>query len=91
LLDIRKVASFADFFVIASAQTVRQAQAILEAVGESLAGNGVTPLGSEGEPGSGWVLLDYGDVIIHLFAPQERAYYDLEGLWHAATPVARIQ
>ena len=91
MLDIRNVASFADYFVIASGQTVRQIQAVLEAVDESLAGDGVKPMGREGEPGSGWVLLDYADVIVHVFAPEERAYYDLEGLWHAATPVVRIQ
>ncbi len=91
LLDIRNVASFADYFVIASAPTVRQIQAILEAVDEELGGNGVKPMGHEGKPDSGWVLLDYGDVIVHLFAPQERAFYDLEGLWHTGTPVVRIQ
>ena len=48
-------------------------------------------MGREGEADSGWVLLDYGDVIVHLFAPEEREYYDLEGLWSTATPVVRIQ
>ncbi len=91
MLDIRNVASFADYFVIASGQTARQIQAVLAAVDEGLAGDGVKPMGREGEPGSGWVLLDYGDVIVHLFAPEERAYYDLEALWHTATPVVRIQ
>ncbi|TMB67451.1 MAG: ribosome silencing factor [Chloroflexi bacterium] len=91
LLDIRKVASFADYFVIASGQTVRQLQAIIEAVSAAVSKDGVKPLGKEGEPQSGWVLLDYGDVIVHIFAPDERAYYDLEGLWHTATPVVRMQ
>ena len=91
LLDIRKVASFADYFVIASGQTVRQLQAIIDAVSEAASKDGAKPLGKEGEPQSGWVLLDYGDVIVHIFAPDERAYYDLEGLWHAAIPVVRIQ
>lgn len=91
MLDIRSVASFADYFVIASAETERQTAAILEAVDEALLAAGVEALGREGEPGSGWVLLDYGDVVVHLFAPAEREYYDLEGLWHAAVPVVRIQ
>ena len=91
LLDIRSVASFADYFVIASGGAVRQIQAMMEAVDEAASADGVQPLGREGEAGSGWVLLDYGDVIVHLFAPEERAYYDLEGLWHAAVPVVRIQ
>jgi ribosome-associated protein len=91
LLDIRNVASFADYFVIASGQTVRQLQAIIEAVSDVVSKDGVKPLGKEGEPESGWVLLDYGDVVVHVFAPDERAYYDLEGLWHTATPIVRIQ
>ena len=91
LLDISKVASFADYFVIASGQTARQIQAVLDAVDESLAGDGVKPMGREGEPGSGWVLLDYGDVIVHVFGRDERERYDLEGLWHGAVPVLRMQ
>ena len=91
LLDIRSVASFADYFVIASAGTDRQMQAILDGVENELKTDKPTLLGREGQPKSGWVLLDYGDVILHLFAPEERAYYDLEGMWHAATPVVRIQ
>jgi ribosome-associated protein len=91
LLDIRGVASFADYFVIASAGTTRQIQAILDAVDEITEEAGVRPMGREGQPESGWVLLDYGDVIVHLFAPEERAYYDLEALFHAATPLVRIQ
>ena len=91
MLDIRSVASFADYFVIASADSDRQMQAILDAVEEELEEDKPTLLGREGQPKSGWVLLDYGDVIVHLFAPEERAYYDLEGMWHGATPVVRIQ
>jgi len=90
-LDIRNVASFADYFVIASGQTVRQIQAIIDSVEEAVSHDGIKPMGIEGEPDSGWVLLDYGDVIVHIFGPDERAYYDLEGLWHTATPVVRIQ
>ena len=91
LLDIRKVASFADYFVIASGATVRQIKAIIDSVEEAVSGDGVKPMGREGEPDSGWVLIDYGDVIVHIFAPEERAYYDLESLWATATPVVRIQ
>jgi len=91
LLDIRDVASFADYFVIASAGSGRQMEAALDSVEQALRDDRTALLGREGEPKSGWVLLDYGDVILHLFAPEERAYYDLEGLWHAATPVVRIQ
>jgi ribosome-associated protein len=91
LLDISKVASFADYFVIASGQTVRQLEAMLESVDGGLSPEGVEPLGREGNAASGWALLDYGDVIVHLFGQEERGYYDLEGLWHDATPVVRVQ
>ena len=91
LLDIRQVASFADYFVIASGTANRQIQAIVEAVEQAMKDEGAKPLGREGKPDSGWVLLDYGDVIVHIFAPEEREFYDLEGLWHTATPVVRIQ
>ena len=91
LLDISKVASFADFFVIASAPSNRQLDAMLDSVNQGLSSNGLRPAGSEGDAASGWVLLDYGDVIVHLFGTEQRAYYDLEGLWRDATPVVRVQ
>jgi ribosome-associated protein len=91
LLDIGKVTVFADYFVIASAPTVRQMQALRDAIDSELAKDGISPYGREGESGSGWVLLDLGDVIVHLFGPEERHFYDLEGLYRQATPVVRIQ
>ena len=85
------MASFADYFVLASGQTVRQLDAMLESVDQELSPDGVEPMGREGDAASGWVLLDYGDVIVHLFGREERTYYDLEGLWHDAMPVVRLQ
>jgi ribosome-associated protein len=91
LLDIRRVTVFADYFVIASAPTVRQMRALSDAIDSELAKDGITPYGREGESASGWVLLDLGDVIVHIFGPDERHFYDLEGLYRQATPVVRIQ
>jgi ribosome-associated protein len=91
LLDIGEVTLFADYFVIASAQTVRQMQALSDAIDSELAKDSITPYGREGAPASGWVLLDLGDVIVHIFGPDERHFYDLEGLYRQATPVVRIQ
>ncbi len=85
------MASFADYFVIASGGTVRQLEAMLESVDEGLSSDGRRPMGREGEASAGWVLLDYGDVIVHLFGQEQRNLYDLEGLWHTATPVVRVQ
>ena len=91
LLDIRRVAAFADYFVIASAVNPRHMRALVETVAKELRQDGVRPLHQEGEFDSGWVLLDYGSVIVHLFAPELRTYYALEELWREATPVVRIQ
>ena len=91
LLDIRRVASFADYFVIASAMNPRQMSALVETVEKELRQDGVRCRHQEGPLDSGWVLLDYSDVIVHLFSPEMRAYYALEELWHDATPVVRIQ
>ena len=85
------MASFADYFVLASGQTVRQLEAMLQSVNQELSPDGIKPMGREGDAASGWVLLDYGDVIVHLFGREERTYYDLEGLWHDAMPVVRLQ
>jgi ribosome-associated protein len=92
LLDISNAASFADYFVIASAGSERQIDAILETIDQELRkAEKIRPQGREGTPESGWVLLDYGDVIVHIFGPEERSFYDLESLWATAVPVVRIQ
>ncbi len=90
LLDLRRVASFTDYFIIATGESRRQLEALLTALEEELKKDGVTPMGREGDPESGWVLLDLGDIVVHLFGPSERAYYDLERLWYRAEPVLRI-
>jgi ribosome-associated protein len=92
LLDISKAASFADYFVIATAGSNRQIDAILETIDQDLRkGEKIRPSGKEGDADAGWVLLDYGDVVVHIFGPEERAYYDLESLWATAVPVVRFQ
>jgi ribosome-associated protein len=91
LLDISKVAGFADYFVIASAVNVRQMRALLDALEEGLGSDGIKTFRSEGELDSGWILLDLGDVIVHLFSPEERAYYDIERLWSRGVEVVRMQ
>ena len=92
LLDISEVSIIADYFVIASVSSERQAKALIEAVTtqckESL---GTRPWRIEGEPSDGWVLIDYGGVVVHLFAPEARSYYDLEELWKASRVVVRVQ
>jgi ribosome-associated protein len=84
LLDISQVANFTDYFVIANAQNDRHMRALIDAFDTELAREGVKSLRTEGEPDSGWVLVDFGDVIAHLFTPEDRAFYNLEGLWQRA-------
>ena len=91
LLDLRGVASFADYFVIATAQNPRQMRALVETTAKELRAEGVQPEQQEGTMDSGWVLMDYGDVIVHLFSPEQRAFYALEELWRQAKPVVLIQ
>lgn len=90
LLDLRGACTFADYFVLCSSDSERQIQAISEAIEETLAEAGVSNLRREGTTGSGWMLLDFGDVIVHIFGPEEREFYQLEKLWSEATPLLRI-
>lgn len=91
LLDVRGICSFADFFVICSGESERQLKTIYEEVEHALKKEGVLPLHREGALDSGWLLLDFGDVIVHIFALAEREYYQLDQLWSKAVPVVRIQ
>jgi ribosome-associated protein len=84
VLDLRKAAGFTDFFVIASGANVRQVRAIADAVMESLAADGVKPAHVEGYDRSEWILLDYFDFVVHVFAPETRMFYGLERLWGSA-------
>ena len=88
VLDLREVASFTDYFVIASGTNVRQVQAIADAVEEHLRKDlGVRPARVEGYNSAEWVLLDYGDFILHVFEEKSRRFYDLERLWRDAARV----
>jgi len=90
LLDMRGVCNLADYFVICSGDSSRQVQAIAEEIDKALLEDGVKPDRREGDMDSGWMLLDYGDVIIHIFDSAMREYYRLERLWGKATPLVRI-
>ena len=84
VLDLRKAAGFADFFVICSGTNARQIRAIADAVMESLAADGTKPAHVEGYDRSEWILIDYFDFIVHVFAPETRMFYGLERLWGSA-------
>jgi ribosome-associated protein len=91
LLDIREVSILADYFVIGSATSERQAKAIIEGIKQEVKQTfDARPLHVDGEAATGWILMDYGGVVVHLFTPDVRAYYDLEGLWRAGRVVVRM-
>lgn len=91
LLDISEVTSFADVFVICSVDNIRQLNAVREDILDGLRENGVRPRRSEGVAETGWILLDYGDVVIHLFTEEQRAFYRLEDVWSEAPKLLVIQ
>jgi ribosome-associated protein len=92
LLDISDHAIFTDYFLICNGENNRQLRALADGIAEDAKKKAAAlPWGKEGEPDSGWVLLDYGDLIVHLFSPAMRNYYHLEDLWDAAHVVLRMQ
>ena len=90
LLDLRGLAPFADYFVIMSAESSRQIEALEGDLSQALKDAGNPRHRREGTPVSGWVLLDFSDVIVHIFSPEEREFYDLERLWQRAPQVVRV-
>jgi len=91
LLDVSALTSMADYFVICSGGSERQLGAIGDGIAEKLREEGVRPIGREGGATSHWTLLDFGAVIVHIFAPPERDYYQLERHWSKAKTVLRVQ
>jgi ribosome-associated protein len=92
LLDISRLCPFADFFVICSGTSDRQLKALVASVRETVKKElRILPHHVEGEPVGGWVLIDYIDVVVHIFSADLRAYYDLEGLWQEGKVLLRMQ
>jgi ribosome-associated protein len=81
LLELKEITSFTDYFLLLSGKSDRQVQAIAQAIEEALKKSGIGPLGQEGTVGGKWVLMDYEDVVVHIFLEPIRKFYDLEGLW----------
>ena len=84
VLDMRDVFILTDYFVICSGNTDRQVRSIQEAIEENLAAKGIKPVRREGEQHRRWVLLDYVDIVVHIFRKEEREYYEIERLWKDA-------
>lgn len=91
MLDLQKLNSVADYFVICTGESDRQLKAIVDTIDESVDREFGRDARIEGTPDTGWVLLDYGDVVVHVFSVALRDYYRLERLWSKATPVVVVQ
>jgi ribosome-associated protein len=91
LLDVREITTIADYFVICSGNNSRQIQAIADSVDDELRKQGARLINREGVADTGWLLLDFGDIIVHIFGPKEREYYRIERLWSDAKTVVYLQ
>jgi ribosome-associated protein len=91
LLDIQNLASFADYFVLCNGTSDRMLESLADAVQESVKKQFRMNVGVEGEPVDGWLVIDLGDVVVHLFSPDQREYYDLERLWDRGKVLLRVQ
>ncbi len=88
VLDVRKTLVITDYFVICSAGSHRQLKGVVEGIEHAVRAMGERPVRREGEAETGWWLLDYIDIVVHVFGTEERDYYDLERLWRDAPQVA---
>ena len=91
VLDIHQLSPFTDYFVITAGANERQLRAINRAIAERMAEAGVRPQRVEGAPASGWIVLDFGDVLVHIFSEELREFYRLEDLWAEAPTLLAIQ
>jgi ribosome-associated protein len=91
LLDLEGLTTLADAFVICSGGSERQLESIADGIVRGMRAEGIRPIGTEGLPASHWMLVDFGDVIVHIFTPPEREYYGLEKHWSEAKAVLRVQ
>ena len=91
LLDVQNVSSLAAYFLLCSGRSDRQVQAIARSIEEDLKKMGIRPLGIEGFERGKWILMDYDDVVVHVFLDPIRKFYDLEGLWLDAPRVDRVE
>ncbi|MCC5911566.1 MAG: ribosome silencing factor [Clostridiaceae bacterium] len=85
VLDLNNISTLCDYFVITSASSIRQAKSLADDVKNKLQEEEIYPSHKEGYNSGGWILLDYGDIIIHIFSKEDREFYNIEGIWKDAT------
>jgi ribosome-associated protein len=91
LLDIQDIASFTDYFIIANGTSDRMLDALADVVIETARNEFKLHARSEGRPSDGWLVVDFGDIVVHLFSPDQREYYQLEQLWERGKVLVRLQ
>ncbi len=91
LLDIQNIASFADYFILCNGTSDRMLESLGDAIQEEVKKQFNMNTSIEGEPIDGWLVIDLGDVVVHLFSPDQRDYYDLEKLWDRGKVLLRLQ
>ena len=87
VIDISKIGSIADYFIIAGANNINQVQAISDEIDFILGKEGILPKAVEGNKNATWMLLDYNDIVVHIFLKEDRVFYDLERIWRDGTEV----
>ena len=87
VINIEKISTLADYFLIASGSNRNQLQAMAESVEEAFDKKGIRPKNIEGYQGASWILMDYGDIVLHLFDTENRLFYDIERIWRDGVPV----
>ena len=91
LLDVREISLLADYYIISTGEVDRQIKAMAEEISLAMKSGRILPLHVEGDAQSGWMLIDYGEVVVHLLSPEMRKFYRLEELWKDARVVVKVQ
>lgn len=91
VIEIKDISIIADYFIIANGSNTPQVEALVDAVEDKLGRNGYEPLRIEGIKSAGWILMDYGDVIVHVFSKEDRLFYNLERIWRDGKVISRDQ
>ncbi|MDE7212525.1 MAG: ribosome silencing factor [Lachnospiraceae bacterium] len=89
VIEISTISILADYFIIANGNSSSQVEAMVDAVEDGLAQNGFEPKRVEGVRSSGWVLMDYGDIVVHIFSKEDRLFYDLERIWRDGRDIGK--
>lgn len=91
IIEIKDISIIADYFIIANGANALQVDALVDSVKDKLDRNGYEPLRVEGVKSASWILMDYGDVVVHIFSKEDRLFYDLERIWRDGKIITKEQ